>query len=163
MPFSIGYPFNGKYIYYIDSTNSKTTILEEFNETTKEFETISKMRFRNTVTEIMFSGNFTITATDDGKVYLGMIVKDSLDVYTKLLSMLATDKLDVPKRIVMQTNHHVMISQCNNKQLCCKRTKFYYDRNQNISFDKKDGKVFTVVPDFPNLRIENDGNLETWV
>ena len=135
MPFSTGFPYRGKYRYFIDPDNPSIAILQEFAEPKPtEFKTISKMRFMNTtVKQVMFLGNYTITVTADNRFYMGVITNDPGKVYSRYMVSIAVDDMTP---IVMYNGCHVIVSQFETGLFSRDRPDIviYYDEDCNVCF-----------------------------
>ena len=152
MPFSTGSPYKGAYMYSIDREDSKMAVVKEFSEKQLEYTVISKMRFMTEkIVDILFIGNFTITITDDNRIYMGIIT----DSPTKLYNSMVNDEA-YKNRIIMVSGRHLIVSQCTDALFGNNKPKdditFYYDRACKPCF-KKAGKYYMLAdPEWPNLK-----------
>ena len=146
MPYSTGLPYPGKYRYFIDPADPRCAILQEFaHPHPRGYKTISKMRFKDAhVKSVLFHGNFTLTTTDDNKIYSGIVCDDGTRMYNALLlSGLYREQ------ILMVSGCHVIVSQCNNPLVTSPDIVLYYDREYNVCI-KSDGE-FRVADVWPSI------------
>jgi len=155
MPFSTGLPYKGRYRYFIDPEDPKVAILQEYADPPPVgYKTISRMRFQHAkIKDVLFVDNFTITVTDDNRIYMGKIDGDATSLYNKL--KLPHD------RIVMVSGCHIMMSQKGFFENIGD-VRFYYNKDYSVCFTAH-GKSWLVSPsEWPNLNVENT-SIITWV
>ena len=154
MPFSTGPPYSGSYRYFVDPVDTRIAILQEFSE--NEYKTISKMRFRTAkVVDVLFIDNFTITTTDDNRVYMGMKVDDPTKAYNSMIN----DTM-YKNRVIMVSGCHIIVSQCTSTMFGeikqADDIAFYYDRQCNVCFKKAGGYYILSPPVWPNLEADTE-------
>lgn len=146
MPFSTGLPYKGRYRYFIDPDNSKVAILQEYADPPPVgYKTISKMRFQHAkIKDVLFIDNFTITVTDDNKIYMGKIDRDAVALY---------NNLKIPHdRIVMVSGCHIIMSQDGFKN--DGNIVFYHDKDCNVCFMVGGKTWYVSQSEWPNLKAD---------